>query len=313
MIHEVLIDITEDCLHRCVHCSNAALGLRPEHLPASIVFKTIRKLPSLGVKILCFSGGEPLLHPCVLDFVEGARRTGIHTVLYTSGVIRDPQGKPAPIGPGLARSLELSGLNEIFLSLHSPVPWVHDSIARTEGSFGLLLESIQALKETSLRLGVHFVPMKLNYRDIESTARFCVYSRFRELRVLRLVSQGNAAKNYKYIGLEREQLSKFLQSMSQVIGMYGQRIRISVSGFLEFTNCRGSGGEKGPCRGLKEYMYINSQGDLFPCPAFKSRKEFTVGNLFDSDLLTICNNSIRLERIRALLSAAECPAYTQPL
>ena len=308
MIDEVLIDITENCPHRCFHCSNIGIGLGPGHLPRRIILSTIRSLPLLRVKVLCFSGGEPLLHPSLLEFIGLATDLGIRTVLYTSGVISDGHGKLSPLDAKLARKMELYGLKDIFLSLHSVDAQAHDNITRCKGSFQILLESIMATRETSVGLRAHFVPMKLNYRDLDLTVRFCIENAFKELRILRLVSQGEGATNFQHIGIEEEELNEFLRLLNYVIEMYANRIAITASGFLELGGCRHNGETATFCRGAMKYMYINSRGDVFPCPAFKCKNEFRIGNLFNGGFLTICNDRIKMERIRRLLSGGRCPA-----
>ncbi|NNE35311.1 MAG: radical SAM protein, partial [Rhodothermales bacterium] len=88
-------------------------------------------LKALGVRFVDFTGGEPLLHPQIGEFLHEAKRLGLRTTLTTNGLLY----------PKRARSL--AGLVDLLhFSIDSANPQEHNK-SRGVDCFDKLMESIE--------------------------------------------------------------------------------------------------------------------------------------------------------------------------
>lgn len=80
MIHlsKCEVNITRHCNNHCATCNHGSPFAEPYYMePATLErdFEHLRKVARFG--LMCLQGGEPLLHPRLLDFLDVLQRSGI--------------------------------------------------------------------------------------------------------------------------------------------------------------------------------------------------------------------------------------------
>lgn len=86
----VLIEVNSLCQLCCRYCS--AQPFNGSQLPKERTISLIQELGKFPVWATTFSGGEPLLHPHILTFVESSFHAGIRPTINTNGLkLLDPQ------------------------------------------------------------------------------------------------------------------------------------------------------------------------------------------------------------------------------
>lgn len=83
-------NLTEHCNLKCAGCDHASPHLPEKFASLDEFTRDIEQLATvLHAKELKFVGGEPLLHPQLLQFIQAARRIGVstHITLITNGVL----------------------------------------------------------------------------------------------------------------------------------------------------------------------------------------------------------------------------------
>lgn len=128
-----VINPTGKCNLRCIHCWNARY-IGTELSPVD-VRQVIDRIPA-GVRIH-FLGGEPLLHPNILELIAYSRRTGHYTSLVTNGLLVNKVG---------VENLLQSGLSEIGVSIDGPDEVTNDEI-RGRGSFSKAWDSLVQISD----------------------------------------------------------------------------------------------------------------------------------------------------------------------
>lgn len=128
-----VINPTGICNLRCIHCWNARyIGTQ---LSPVDVRQVIDRIPT-DVRIH-FLGGEPLLHPNILELIAYSRRTGHYTSLVTNGLLVSKVG---------VENLLQSGLSEIGVSIDGPDEVTNDEI-RGRGSFSKAWDSLVQISD----------------------------------------------------------------------------------------------------------------------------------------------------------------------
>lgn len=171
----VVWNTTNRCNLRCQHCYlNAEDRLYRNELSTEEARVFIKNLGEMGVPVLLFSGGEPLLRPDLIELASLAADLGLRPVLSTNGTL---------ITPTRARELKQAGIQYVGVSLDGG-PLTHDRFRGQAGAFNQALEGIRNCLQIGLKTGVRFTVNHSNQNDLpevlevverEGIPRFCMY------------------------------------------------------------------------------------------------------------------------------------------
>jgi MoaA/NifB/PqqE/SkfB family radical SAM enzyme len=136
------------------------------HLPdpsPDAVTHVITAAASRGDRIV-LSGGEPTLHPNLLDFVRTAHRLShLPVVLQTNAVRLDDQT--------FVDALVEAGLGEAFVSLQGSRAEIAEAVTEAPGTFERTLRGIDNLWASPVRVTLNFVICQRNWRDLPAVVR----------------------------------------------------------------------------------------------------------------------------------------------
>jgi MoaA/NifB/PqqE/SkfB family radical SAM enzyme len=130
--------VTEQCNLDCHYCNEYDNSLA--HPSADDVKAWISKIRALGAMRIGFQGGEPLLHPNIVDFVRHARDEGLMTSMATNGF---------PLTRQMLKDLEAAGLESLHLSVDRMTP-----IPSTRKSLKSVLHKLAWFDDSPIRLVV---------------------------------------------------------------------------------------------------------------------------------------------------------------
>jgi MoaA/NifB/PqqE/SkfB family radical SAM enzyme len=160
--------LPEEIIRVNFHCNQACrFCFVSTHLPPAgdeAVRAAIRSAAERGVKIT-LSGGEPTLHPRLVEFVRFARELGGRPVQLQTNAVRLDDA-------ALARALHEAGVGEAFVSLHGSTAELSDAVTSAPGTFArtvIGLDHLHAIE--GLSLIVNFVICGSNLRDLPAFVR----------------------------------------------------------------------------------------------------------------------------------------------
>lgn len=207
------VSVTPRCNLRCRYCvpSVGELSVRGEQtvrgetLPLDDLFLIVREFASLGIRKIRVTGGEPLLCPGLLPFVEKiASLGGVEEVALTTNGILLPQ---------MARELKAAGLKRINLSIDSLREPKYREITGG-GTLDAVLAAVRAAKQAGL------TPVKVNtvlirgFNDDE-IADFIAFSGEEEVEV-RFIELMPIGEGVKWAGKHAMPVSEILQRFPQL-------------------------------------------------------------------------------------------------
>jgi MoaA/NifB/PqqE/SkfB family radical SAM enzyme len=254
-----------------MHCSSCAQedGAMPQMNARDIWALIENSDPSLKF-VICLTGGEPLIHPRLLEWIhEGNKRT-CEVGLFSSGIVGlDAARRPTPISIDGACRLRDAGVRFVYVSLHSMHAEVHDRIAGVPGSFRACLESLSHLRLASIDIRIHYVPMKPTIDELPKSLRFFAELGITELRYLRLVQHGRAATIWADIGINDYAQKDKVAEVLSFLQREPISLRFTVAGFPLLYDCRPipSGSR---CQAGKRLLYIDCGGAVYPCACVKN-------------------------------------------
>lgn len=294
-LRELCFEIVNDCYLNCIYCSSFDDFVRKKcksYLPFSLIKQVIDDFYMLGGQLLELSGGEPLMHPELIDIVDYALNKNIDVVVYTSGILPDSYDVQ-----DILNRLRRVGLKKIVFNCQG-LANVHDMLVRKQGSFTRLIGSIIYSKEIDLWVGIHFVPNRQNYSQIEQIYYFLEGLHVDELALLRLVLQGRARYNQSILEMGSLEYLEFfdcihdlIQSDSHLIIRIGCPFNIINIKYPEQF-------EVHECHAGIFSLDIMADGSVIPCPAFKDIPIARLGNIFKDSLIEIWQKNGFLKELR---------------
>lgn len=171
----VIMNITRRCNLHCVHCYSGSDGnAAPDEMTTAELHRVLDDLAEFGCPVALFSGGEPLLHPDIVELARHAVSAGMRAVISTNGTL---------ITPETAERLATVGLSYIGTSLDGGME-IHDRFRGVAGAFDRALQGLRNAKAAGIKTGVRFTLTRRNVEEIphvfdilerEGIPRICFY------------------------------------------------------------------------------------------------------------------------------------------
>ncbi len=153
----VVWNMTQRCNLKCVHCYAKSEDISYDNeLDHEQSLSMIDDLADFGVPVLLFSGGEPLVHPGLVEYAKYAINKGMRAVISTNGTL---------ISEKKAKLLKDVGLSYVGISLDG-LEQTHDKFRGVKESFKKAMTGIENCKKAGIKVGLRFTINKRNLNDI---------------------------------------------------------------------------------------------------------------------------------------------------
>ncbi len=153
----VVWNITRRCNLRCMHCYAHAKNREFENeLSLEEGKQLLDDLSQFGCPVVLFSGGEPLMHPNLVELTSYAVEKGMRAVISTNGTLITRQ---------IAKELKAIGLSYVGISLDG-MEEIHDKFRGVKGAFKAALDGVENAQKEGIKVGLRFTINRLNYKEI---------------------------------------------------------------------------------------------------------------------------------------------------
>lgn len=296
------VHVTERCNLRCIKCFQWKKCCKREMSYEELV-RVIDECSDVKCDTINFIGGEPTLHPKLIDVIAYAGERGIGCGIVTNGVLVDRR---------YAQTLADSRLKAITISLDSHRPELHDRITGTEGSWERTVEAIRNVRRfvpQSIRnLRVNCVLSSLNFGEIKEYIGFIRSLGIDDLKFLPYECTGNDQHD-RGMSLGDSMASDRGRELLSHCGELAERIGLqtNIARFFDKAVPVPNGAERRineiqmriPCFYPFYRIEIDIEGYVYPCCHLRSER-YRLGNIFDSNMSSIVESE-RLREIRAAL------------
>jgi len=285
----VFWNLTNRCNLSCQHCySQSDPQSRTEgELATNEARGLIDDLAGIGVPLILFTGGEPLMRGDIWDLADHAANSGIKTALSTNGTL---------ITAEIARKIKESGIGYAGISLDGARAETHDRFRNSPGAFERSLAAFSHCREAGVRCGVRVTLTRENAGELASlvdialelgASRFCLYW---------LVPCGRGMEAY-----DRLQLGPV--EVTEALDLLYRRAKVTDPGAMEFLTVDapqdcihllmsmerdGSPdlaaaqdllkSQNGGCSAGDRVANIDPWGNVYPCQ-FARSPDFFIGNV----------------------------------
>lgn len=170
----VSLCITDHCPLACSHCFYLQAGRLNKNM---LLFRDLEPvLDDMQRSRVCLvpvTGGEPLLHPELLQIIGGISSRGMLPLMGTSGI---------GLGPGMARELFKAGVRCIQVGLNGSSPAFNDRY-RAPGAFDEAMTSVRLFQEAGINVNLAFCFDGSNFDDLHSCLDLARVSRAYRVKV----------------------------------------------------------------------------------------------------------------------------------
>jgi len=166
-LNQIYFYLTEGCNLKCRHCWLAPKYQTPDNpfpsLDRDLFRSIIRQAKPLGLSGVKLTGGEPLIHPDILDLLEVVRSEKLHLTLETNGVACTPE---------LAEAMKATCDNPfVSVSIDGADAETHEWVRRVEGCFDAALDGVRNLVNAGFEPQIIMSVMRRNMDQIEPVVR----------------------------------------------------------------------------------------------------------------------------------------------
>lgn len=172
----IQIDLTDHCNNNCIACwcnspllSKERLNRRKDALPAQLVKKLINDASEMGLREIYFSGGgEPFMHPDILEIMDYAKKAGIICSINTNFTLVDREI--------VLRLISLK-VDYLTVSVWAATADIYKDLhpGKREKDFYDIkntLSMLNSIKNSRPYVKVYNVICNVNYRQINQMLRF---------------------------------------------------------------------------------------------------------------------------------------------
>ncbi|GAB3198471.1 MoaA/NifB/PqqE/SkfB family radical SAM enzyme [Pontibacter aydingkolensis] len=249
--------VTYRCNAKCSFCD---IWEKPSpYITLQDVKQNLTDLKRLGVQVIDFTGGEPLLHRDIDQMLGMAHDMGFVTTLTTNGLLY----------PKLAAQLK-GKVDMLHFSLDSADKTEHDT-GRGVACYDFVMESIAVANQLGERPDILFTVFKSNLHQLEE-----VYQKI--ILPNRLVLIINPAFEYNQV----ETGEQLTEEELDYLAAFGKRKQVYLNeGFIQLRRDGGNHIEKPVCKAASTTLVISPENELvLPCYHLGAKSYPIDGNLY---------------------------------
>jgi MoaA/NifB/PqqE/SkfB family radical SAM enzyme len=257
--------ITNTCTYNCWHCY--INSVKEDDMSTEDAVKIVQQLQELGVCVIAFTGGEPLLRKDICEVISKIDADKSSVVLFTTGY---------GLTKEKAVDLKQAGLFGVIIGLEHTDKKMEDALRNYDGAYERALDGIKNAKNAGLYVGISTVATKerITTGEIWEFITFAEKQGADEVLILEPIPVGKIINEDEVIltNKEREQLVHIQKKVNRK----KRGIRVLSYPYRESRQLLG-------CCGGYQYIHVTASGNICPC----SFTPLSFGNVHNEELSVI--------------------------
>jgi len=300
-----------DCNLRCQMCNHWRSN--SPSLPVHFFQDVVQQVADLGCRRIHISGGEPLLYDDLYALLKTIKNEKIRLSMTTNATLIKEQ---------TAHDLVMLGLNQVNVSIDSPIPEIHDEVRGIEGSFNRTVRGLQYIRQAMPdgNIQINMVLNPFNFRSLKLLPDLV-----HELGANRicLIPLKVHTPDLRYFSLDEikefnEEIAPEVWEKGSSLGLFTTKDQVFIFGTTDEDLLMSSFGkyarhyyETHPCFALWTHALIDHDGMVSAC-CFATRNP-VIGDLKKDSFKTIWNseayNQLRNKQHAPLEACHSCTMF----
>lgn len=288
-LRHLFLELTLRCNEKCLHCGSNCGDVKSEELTADQYGKFLAEVKGdmgTGGKMLCITGGEPLLRKDFFEIMEHAHKLGFSWGMTSNATL---------LTPDVAKDLKRVGMGTISVSIDG-LEETHDAFRRTPGGWKKGMEGVEnLLNEGGFKsVQITTVVTHKNIGELEELYKIFNDMDIDSWRVINIEPMGRAKQHPDYLLTKEDYRYMFEFIRSKRIA--GEPVTYGCSHYLgmEFEH------------EVRDWYYIctagtyiasiMANGDITACLDIERRPEFIQGNIIRDRFKDVWENKFQIFR-----------------
>ncbi len=289
-LKELWFHVTDSCNLRCRHCLFGDNLRGARRLDAGEVAGIASEAASLGCRLFVFTGGEPLVHPGIVQAIEAILAVeGARVAVLTNGILAGQAGLDGLPCDRVHFQISLEGPEE-----------VHDAL-RGKGAFAAAMEGIRALRDMGFSLGVAVAVNEITLPTLQVIPSICAAEGVGSIHLQWHFQRGTAEMNQVTLEVGGREDAPPLRSALVRLYQEARRLGVTVDNFESLAarlfSPPGTRFDLG--NACWEALAIGPDGTVYPTPAMVDRPGTKLGHVSEG-LSRVWLESPAAEAIRRL-------------
>lgn len=261
-------EVTSACNLKCIHCHAVSGEAHPDELSTDEGKRLIDMIASVSeFRTLIYTGGEPLVRPDIFELLRHSQQAGLANIIATNGTLIDEE---------MAFKLKEHGVVCNAISIDAANAETHNFVRNKPGAFDLALRAIEATKKAGMLLQINTTAMEYNMPHLPELIDFTDNCGAGIMLMYQLVAVGRGEKiekatlkktANKYLSELIAQKQKVAKTIIEpVAGPQYWAYLLEKEGIRDGLLLKLAGKVFHGCAAGRGFVYIKSNGDVWPCP-----------------------------------------------
>ncbi len=154
------------CNGRCTFCCAQGGWSRPMRKLDELRREIDRMVADMDLESISISGGEPTIHPDILEIIRYCKDKGFRNVHLNSN------GREFKTPEVVGRYVD-AGMNSVMIAVHGHTREIQEGIHRVKGSFDQIVTGVKNIAAAGLAYRFFTVICKANADHLPDVVRFC--------------------------------------------------------------------------------------------------------------------------------------------
>lgn len=268
------LEITLRCNLECLTCFSASTrGHNQPQLATERLLALVDELVAEGVRSIQIGGGEPTMHPGLIELLRRIKSQGATPGFSTNGTLLTPQ---------LCAQIAEAGVNHsVFISIDGPSPETYRKI-RVSAAFNSVIRGLRNLREAGIRYAMSAVVVRENQDHLEELYNLAVEEGAEFLNLIRFNLEGRGGENWEELEPTRS-FTELVQPLRDAhggwVGFFGENCMLPAREGLNIQLP-----EEGDQR---RFVSVAATGDVL---MGRASAELIIGNILERSFHDVWNS-----------------------